>query len=274
MSAADAERVARFERERARFTPRDDDVFVVTYPRSGTTWTLFLVHLLKTGGDDDFEHLSEVAPWFERGLALGQRSAGELDALAGPRVFKSHAVPSLLPARGRFVYVERDGRDVALSYFHLYRTYLGFEGDFDAFFARFLAGDLQYGSWFAHREAWADDDERALLRLRFEDMKRAPLEHVRRVAAFLELPLTAEREARVVELIHFDRMKEREARFDFAREARAERRSLEERRFLREGQVGAGRACLSELQRGAFEEAAQRPPRRFDRQRDLAAFLR
>lgn len=271
----DGRRVERYRRERARFSFRDDDVWVVTYPRSGTTWTLFLVHLLRSGGALDFEHLTSVAPWFERDLALGHTTAAALDERASPRLFKSHLPHAEGPPRGRVLYVERDGRDVALSFFHLYRAYLGYDGDFDAFFSRFLAGDLQYGSWRDYTAAWrraARDDPRVLF-LRYEDMKQDLAREVRRIAGFLELSLDDERLARVVERGDFTFMKQHEARFDFAREAAREQRQLEERRFLREGAVGRGAASLSDAQRRAYAAWLEEPARPFDAERDLDLFL-
>lgn len=268
-------RVARYLDERARFRFRDDDVWVVTYPRSGTTWTLFLVHLIRNGGELDFAHLASVAPWFERDLALGHTTAAELDARPAPRLFKSHLPSAELPPRGRVLLVERDGRDVALSYFHLYRAYLAYHGDFDAFFARFLAGDLQYGSWLDYTRAWraAAQEHPRLLWLRYEDLKQDLGGEVRRIARFLEVALDDETLARVVERGSFAFMKQHEARFDFARVAVREQRHLEEKRFLREGAVGRGAASLSDAQQRAYATWLEGPARPFDRERDLDLFL-
>ena len=43
--------------------PRPDDVFVVTYPKCGTTWMTQICHQLRTGGSDDFGEITEVCPW-------------------------------------------------------------------------------------------------------------------------------------------------------------------------------------------------------------------
>eukprot|EP00965_Chrysotila_dentata_P247559 6207816-Pleurochrysis_carterae.AAC.2 len=45
------------------FVPRPDDVFIVTYPKCGTTWMMQIVHTLRSGGDMDFGEITEVVPW-------------------------------------------------------------------------------------------------------------------------------------------------------------------------------------------------------------------
>ncbi len=272
--------VERFLVGQRTYQARDDDLWVVSYPRSGTTWTLFLAHLLRTRGELDFAHLTDVAPWFERDLALGFKTAADLDALPSPRLFKSHLPFACLPARGRVVYVEREAADVALSYFHLYQSYLDYHDGFDAFFTRFLDGDLQYRSWLAHTRAWregAADDERVLL-LRYEDLQAdLPRELSRlheHLATALGYRLDNDELARVAERGRFDFMKQHEARFDFATIAARESRQVEAQRFLRRGVVGEGRARLAASQQAALAAWLRTEPEPFDPARDLAEFLR
>jgi len=47
------------------FTVRDDDIFVWTPPRSGTTWTQTLCCLLLFGWRDFDIKPSDVSPWYE-----------------------------------------------------------------------------------------------------------------------------------------------------------------------------------------------------------------
>ena len=41
-----------------------------------TTWIQQIVHMLRSGGDMDFDDISRVSPWIEVAFALG----GDLDA--------------------------------------------------------------------------------------------------------------------------------------------------------------------------------------------------
>lgn len=47
------------------FVVQNDDLFVVTYPRSGTTWTEQIVHLILNQGDQGEQLLTDAAPWLE-----------------------------------------------------------------------------------------------------------------------------------------------------------------------------------------------------------------
>ena len=51
--------------EVARFELRNDDLFIVTYPKCGTTWMQQLVKLIRARGVDDKVHPMESIPWLE-----------------------------------------------------------------------------------------------------------------------------------------------------------------------------------------------------------------
>lgn len=270
----DAARVVNFTRGLLEFEPRPDDVFVVTYPRSGTTLMQFLLHLLTAERREAFDHVSQVAPWFERSLAVGALTAADLAALPSPRIFKSHLAHGWVPRSPRTIYVTRDGRDVAISYYHFYCSHLRFEGSFAEFFARFLRGDVQYGSWVKHTAGWhAHRDDPRILLLRFEELVHALPACVERIVRFLALDVPAARVAEAIEKCRFAYMKQREERFDFTTELLLER-GYKRSAFLRSGQTGEGKASLTEAQQQAFARAAAHPPRNPGLELDLPRFLR
>jgi hypothetical protein len=268
----DALRVGRFLRGRLAFRARPDDVFISSYPRSGTTWLQHTLLVLARDGDPGFEHIDDVVPWFERSLALGVRTAADFDALPSPRIFKSHLPRAWLPP-GRHIYAVRDGRDVAVSYFHLYRSHLGFEGDFDEFFERFLDGRLQYGSWFKHVAGWRAEEHRpGVLVVAYEQMKRNLPAVMRQLDAFCGFGRSPERIDALAELCTFEYMKAQETRFDHATERRAGRGSASGQ-FIREGRTGSFGELFDEARLRAFEAAARRPRPLAGVELDLPAFL-
>jgi hypothetical protein len=269
---ADARRALAFLRGRLEFRPRADDVYVVSYPRSGTTWMQLMLHRLVGRDELGFTHISEVSPWFERSLAVGALSAPDFERFASPRILKSHLPYGWLPRPGRCVYLVRDGRDVAVSYYHFYRSHLGFAGDFSSFFGRFLRGDVQYRSWFRHVAGWtahASDPE--VLIVRYEALQADRAAVLRQVAAHIGVEVSEPRLARIVAETSFEAMKAHESKFDHATALLLERR-LAPRAFLRNGRTGDGAGALNPDQLQAFERrlrAAGAPSRELR----ISAFL-
>jgi hypothetical protein len=249
-----------FELRHFRFKPRADDIFIVTYPRSGTTWMQMILYQLTTDGSMSLGHIAEHSPWFEQ----SPDSADGFEECAGPRVFKSHLPFKRIPkGPGRYIYVARDGRDVAVSYYHLYRSHNGYVGTFDEFFELFLCGNVMFGSWFKHVEGWYTHRHKLnVLFLTYEELM-ADLEGcLRRIIAFCHLTVPEERLPLIVERCGFAFMKQHENKFDPAAEALS-RHQPKQSLFVRAGRVGEGYRQLSKQQQVRFDQALQarlRPP--------------
>lgn len=270
----DALRTTRFLRGKLAFDARADDVYVVTYPRSGTTWVQFVLHLLRGHQSPlDFEHLSQVSPWWERSLALGSRRAEDFAGFDAPRIFKSHLPRRWLPKKGRFVYVVRDGLDVAVSFYELYRSHLGFGGSFESFFERFLDGELQYGSWFKHVEGWRRfvDDPHVMV-IRYEEL-RGDLEGTAgRITEFLGWPRSSEAIREACAQASFSAMKAHEEKFDPITETLLDQ-GLHRGRFLRSGRSGEGARTVTTEMRSRFEARRSTSRRYADVEARLPDFL-
>jgi hypothetical protein len=241
-------RIANFLRGRMEFEVRPTDVFISSYPRSGTTLTQWILYLLTHEKQPDPAHLTKVSPWFERSLAIGEVTASDLERFPSPRVFKSHLPRQWLPDGARYIYVERDGLDVLVSYFHFYRAYLGFEGTLDDFYGRFMDGRVQYGSWFEHVAGWRDRaSDPDVLIVRYEDLLSDRKASIERIVEFLRWARDERWVDRAVIESSFDAMKRRESVFDHATALLLER-GVSPQSFLRDGQSGRGEVTLSDAQ--------------------------
>jgi peroxiredoxin len=234
-----------------KFVPRPNDIFIVTYPRSGTTWMQMILYQLTTDGSMDVPHIAERCPWFERST----RSGCGFENLAGPRIFKSHLSYRAIPkGPGRYIYVARNGQDVAISYFNLYRNYNQYEGTFDEFFQRFMRGKLHYGSWFDHVEGWRKHrHDLNILFLSYEELTRDLEGCIRRISAFCQINVPEEKLPRIVERCSFEFMKQHEKKFDPALEMLWENGTQLDS-FLRVGRAGEGARELSKEQRTRFAQ--------------------
>ena len=57
--------VEAFKEMRRSFVAKPSDVFVASYPKSGTTWMQHIVSLIKNNGVDDGEDLDDKWLWIE-----------------------------------------------------------------------------------------------------------------------------------------------------------------------------------------------------------------
>ena len=202
------------------FKPRPSDVFVVTYPKCGTTWMTQICHMLR-GGNMDFNEITEVCPWDVMALTCGQ----DLDAdhVAEPRVFKSHCEQDKIAKGGKYIYVARNPEDAFVSFFHFLPGYTGLEPDditmkqfADAIFAKTASHN---GTIWDHYMGWyaVKDDPKVLWGF-FEDLKTDFKAQIERVAAFMEIPadLRQKRVAQAVEKASFRFMSslEHKGKFD------------------------------------------------------------
>lgn len=246
------DRLRQFELTHFKLTLRSDDIFIVTYPRSGTTWMQMILHQLTSDGSMEIPHIAERCPWFERPV----RSAQDLEKRKSPRIFKSHlSYPEIPKGPGRYIYVARDGRDVAMSYYHLYRNYNGYKGTFAEFFELFMSGKINYGSWFKHVGGWwRHRHDLNVLFLTYEELQRDLEGCVRRIIAFCHLDVPVERLPLILERCSFAFMKQHENKFDPALEVMWEQ-GTQLNSFLRAGRTGEGARELTPEQQVRFDEA-------------------
>ena len=168
---------------------RDDDVWVVSYPKAGTTWTQYIVHLIHNGGKDDGKKITDAVPWIEAGTQFTEVS---IDDLTPPRAFKSHmpydrmpcGPPSSTPSK--YIYVARNPKDLATSFYHHYFAIHVPGIEWKEFFEYFLVGKVEFGNYFDHVLSWwAHKDDDNVLFIKFEDMKREPVTTITQIATFM-----------------------------------------------------------------------------------------
>jgi hypothetical protein len=185
-----------------------DDIFILSYPKSGNTWTRFLVaNLVYPQKHPDFSNINWIIPDPE---ALSKRT---LEKLSRPRILKSHQYFD--PRYRRMIYIVRDPRDVALSqyYFHIKRRLIDETCPIEQFVKRFVAGETSiYGSWGENVASWLTTRYNTpdFLLLRYEDMIADTHRELAKVAHFLEIGADAERIAAAVEQSSAERMRELE----------------------------------------------------------------
>lgn len=244
------------------------DVFVASYPKSGTTWMQNVVYQLASGGRENEAHISKFAPFLEADRSW-QDAVAELaddvqehQSRLGWRIFNTHLLHSMLPPgqSARLIYVCREPKDVVTSEWHHFSHMApedgGFTGDLEAFVRTWLAGELPYGAWEPHVSAWlecAAADPRVLL-VRYEHMVAEPLATLRRIAQHLALPISeAELRERVLPRVSFEYMKAHASAFTPVSVRWLDKGTGFE--FIRKGRVGDSAELLSDEHRDAVERS-------------------
>ncbi len=243
---------------RLDFVPRPDDIFIVTYPRSGTTWVQMILYLLTHDGKIDFQHISMVSPFLERFLIFNIMTIAELEDYPSPRIIKSHLSYNAIPKGPcKYIYIVRNGKDVLVSFFHFYQSHLGFKGTFSEFFERFMRGKVQFKSWFKHVAGWLEhkDDPNVLL-LQYEDLIHDPRGSIQKVIDFFGFKIAPEHFSAILEKSSFAFMKKYNNKFDHLTGKMLEQGSIQGA-FIRQGNIGEGQKLLTEQQEKLFEQKFQ-----------------
>ena len=100
-----------------RFAPRDDDIFICTPPKCGTTWTQAICALLIFGRPDHGLKPGVISPWLDADTVPVDDMLDMLQAQSHRRFLKTHTPLDGIPFYPQCTYlvVHRDPRDAYFS---------------------------------------------------------------------------------------------------------------------------------------------------------------
>jgi len=229
-----------------------DDVFLVSYPKSGNTWTRFLIaNLVYPEKHPDFSNINDLVPDPE---AMAKRN---LERAARPRLLKSHQYFD--PRYPKVIYIVRDPRDVVLSeyYFDIKRRAIPDDFPLPQFVARFVRGQVnhQSGTWYENAASWfytRRRDPRFLL-VKYEALQSQAMDEMERIASFLGILTDQERLAFAIKQSAADRMRELEKKQ--AHLWSSTRETRKDKPFVRSAKSGGWKAELSDASIAEIESA-------------------
>lgn len=208
---------------------RNDDVIIATYAKSGTTWTQQIVAQMLFGPDPDLA-VAELSPWLDLRFPPKAVKLPVVEAQTQRRILKTHLPVDALvfSPEAKHLYIGRDGRDVLWSLYnhHAQANSLWYEAindtpgrvgppieppksDVHAYWQEWMACDGYpfWSFWENVRSWWAVRHLPNILFVHFADLKRDPSGEMRRVAAFLDIPINEARWDEVLLYCSFDWMK-------------------------------------------------------------------
>jgi hypothetical protein len=230
-----------------------DDIFLVSYGRSGSTWARFLIaNLVNTDDPVTFLNVESRIPNI---YIFPDRV---LRRVLRPRILKSHE--PFDHRYERIIYIVRDPRDLAVSLYHydLKRGGLPEEYPMDDFVPLFVAGServISWGPWGEHILSWLSTrggHDRFLL-VRYEDLLENPKRELAKMTTLLGVDGSEENLVRAVELSSIDRMKNLERQQ--SRQWIETKNTRQDKMFVRSGRRGEWQSVLSEKSVVAIETA-------------------
>jgi len=179
--------------------PNASDVLLATFPKSGSTWTSYLLHQIRSSCDDTFDDIKhevvDITPghWDPalQPLSIAQKFS--------PRTYKTHGSYARSPKGAKTIYVSRDPKDIFWSLYMFIHDLLGIQErvPLDLFYReyfveRFNSGH-DIGNVWDHLLGWYTmRGKPTMLWLHYEDLVASRERALRLIAEFIGVRLDDE----------------------------------------------------------------------------------
>ena len=186
------------------------DVFFAGYPKSGTTWSRFVLFEVLTGKPAGFRQTNTLMP-----IIIHSQSKALRLLPGGGRLISTHE--DYQKEYRKAIYITRDPRDVVLSEYAFYTVLDYYHGTLDRFIDSFLftknCSVYGYGPWQRHVFTWLDSPitgTENLMVLRFEDLRKDPASGFAQMVKFLGVEVDMDKIIRAIENNTVQKMREKE----------------------------------------------------------------
>jgi hypothetical protein len=247
------------------YIPGPQDVFVMTFAKSGTNWMMQIAHQLIHHGKGEYEHLHDVVPWPDtlvipgplKKYAIPLEAATDWKSAPEPlRVIKTHFNWDMLPCsdQAKYIAVIRDPKDVFVSNYYFVRDGVYGRGmpSVDTWFELFLSPDFPIGGSWAVNTAgyWAERQRPNVLVTSFKEMKRDLRGTVRQVERFLNVAVGEDVIDEVCRRSSFEYMKAADTKFAMGKMVAWREPGV----MIRKGSQGASSELLTPAQQQRIDE--------------------
>ncbi|CAI8608599.1 unnamed protein product [Vicia faba] len=199
------------------FQALDNDILLVTSPKSGTTWLKALSFALINRNKYPNIHINHpllttnphgLVPFLVN-LYFDKDFVPDLQKIPPPRLFSTHLPYELLPksvkeSTCKVVYLCRDPKDTFVSLWHFGNKLVPQSSEvlsLEDAFKSFCKGVSLYGPFWEHVLGYwkksLESSEKVMF-LKYEEMKMKPDFYLKEIAKFLECPFSKEEESKGV----------------------------------------------------------------------------
>ena len=222
------------------FSFRADDILIMSHPKTGSTWAQETVWLMINNLDvakSKKIHKRLRTPAIKKVYDENFREQF-FENMEGRRVIKCHLPFALLPdnilERCKIIYMARNPKDTAVSFYHQLMRKGYFKGEFSDFAKIFQAELLQYSYWNHLHSAWTRRTHKNLKFIWYEDMKADTAAAIEELGEFLQHQISTEQKRLLCEYVMFDNMKKNENAYSNT----GFNNNNKENHFMRKGIVG------------------------------------
>jgi aryl sulfotransferase len=211
------------------FEFRDDDIIIATYAKAGTTWMQQIMSQLLFDGAEGLE-TAEMSPWMDLRVPPKEVKLEAVEAQTHRRFLKTHLPVDALvfSEKAKYVYIARDGRDIVWSMYNHHvnandswyellndtpgRVGPPIEKPVDSVVTYFNEwmdrdGHPWWPFWENVRSWWEIRDLPNVYLLHFNALKADMPGEIRKLAAFLDIPINEDKWDDILHHCSFDYMK-------------------------------------------------------------------
>lgn len=211
---------------------RPDDVWILSFPKSGTLWTYNIVRELKNNLSFSTEFLNKGTLFLEQSMFYEENQDNRhdndfqktltfldqrfevLEYEESPRIIMSHLPAQFLPkdiwtVKPKLIYVYRNAKDVATSMYRMfkYQANLKYSGTMENFFDDFLNDCVVYSPFYAHVNGFRKLSQLDnVLFVNYKDLVAKPFDVTKRISEFLGFTYSDEQLKQLTEHVSFQNM--------------------------------------------------------------------
>ncbi|XP_060068297.1 sulfotransferase 1A1-like [Ylistrum balloti] len=204
------------------FKSKESDILICNFPKTGTNWVYEIVCMLLQGHSSYLKDLKTIG-------MLEIIDLSTLTDMASPRVLSTHVPFRLLPtqhlAKGcKIIHVTRNPKDTMVSVYNHYKIdsrlrhpSTSEEVEFPGTWENFLKDQMEnkhniYDGFFKYEKDWETAKRTKAVTsvhtLFYEDLHKAPVTEIKRLAEYLEVPADEELLKDVADKCSFKKLRE------------------------------------------------------------------
>lgn len=185
---------------------RKNDIYLVSFPKSGNTWMRFLLinYFFKQDSEKIvYSSLENYIPSIHKST---HADINKFKGYNGIRIIKSHFVKLKYP---KVIYVLRDGRDAMVSYYYYQKDLRDFKGNFEDFYFSKQISNADF--WDGHLRKALDYQRKFpdnIIFIRYEDLKNNIENTLTDVIKFLGHEIDLDRMRHSIQVSSFNILKD------------------------------------------------------------------